>query len=127
MPDSGFLANRLWPIGYVDLRETEPAQKSSNLANKASFAKGSYEKVLSNLKAIYNITPLPSLGEVLTKQRRDELAQAVTEILSSGANVNDASLNGHRPLQLLIRANLEPLKKLAIFCSKLGYKARIIK
>ena len=34
----GFLANRLWPIGYVDLQETKPTPKSSNLASKASIA-----------------------------------------------------------------------------------------
>ena len=39
----GFLANHLWPIRYVDLRETEPMPKSSHLACKASFAKGSNE------------------------------------------------------------------------------------
>jgi hypothetical protein len=31
-----FLLNRLWPFGYVDLRETEPASEPSNLATKAS-------------------------------------------------------------------------------------------
>ena len=34
----GFLANRLWPIGYVDLQEIKPALKSSYLARKASYA-----------------------------------------------------------------------------------------
>ena len=33
-----FFVNRLWPIGYVDLRKTKPTKKSSNLASKASFA-----------------------------------------------------------------------------------------
>lgn len=61
-----------------------------------------------------NIAPLPSLGETLIKKRGDELAQSVREILAAGANVNDTSLNGHRPLQLLIRANLEPRKKLEL-------------
>ncbi len=36
------------------------------------------------------------------------------EILAAGANVNGAFLNEHRPLQLLIRANLEPNKKLEL-------------
>lgn len=34
----GFFANRLWPLGYVDLRETEPTPKSSNLGSKANIA-----------------------------------------------------------------------------------------
>jgi hypothetical protein len=34
----GFLAKRLWPIGYVALRKTEPTKKSSNLTREASFA-----------------------------------------------------------------------------------------
>ncbi len=33
-----FLAKRLWPKGYVALREIEPAKKSSNLTLKANFA-----------------------------------------------------------------------------------------
>lgn len=61
-----------------------------------------------------NIANLPSLGEVLTKKKGDELVQSVKEILAAGANVNDTFLNGHRPLQLLIRANLEPHKKLEL-------------
>jgi hypothetical protein len=36
-----FFANRLWPVGYVNLRKNEPTSKSSNLALKASFAKAS--------------------------------------------------------------------------------------
>jgi hypothetical protein len=36
-----FFANRLWPIGYVNLRKTAPTSKSSNLALKASFARAS--------------------------------------------------------------------------------------
>jgi hypothetical protein len=36
-----FFANRLWPIGYVNLRKIEATSKSSNLALKASFARAS--------------------------------------------------------------------------------------
>ena len=36
--DFGFLANRLWPIGYVNLRGTKSEPKSSHLDLKASFA-----------------------------------------------------------------------------------------
>jgi len=61
-----------------------------------------------------NIASLPSLGEVLTKKRGDELAQSIIEILATGANVNDTSLNGHRLLQLLIKANLDPRRKLEL-------------
>ena len=57
---------------------------------------------------------MPSLGEVLIKRKGDELVQAVTKILNAGANVNDISWNGHRPLQLLIKALLEPRKKLEL-------------
>jgi hypothetical protein len=39
-----FFANRLWPVGYVNLRKNEPTSKSSNLALKASFAKASWNK-----------------------------------------------------------------------------------
>lgn len=62
----------------------------------------------------HHLASLPSLGEVLTKKRGGELVQSVKEILAAGADVNDTSLNGHRPLQLLIRANLEPHKKLEL-------------
>ena len=40
--------------------------------------------------------------------------QSVTKILNTGANVNDTSWNGHRPLQLLIKAKLESRKKLEL-------------
>jgi hypothetical protein len=71
--------------------------------------------ILTNLENRINlIEPLPSLGEVLIRRRGDELVQAVTRILNAGANVNDVSWNGHRPLQLLIKALLEPLKKLEL-------------
>ena len=47
----------------------------------------------------------------MVKKRGDELIQTVAKILDGGANVNDDSWNGHRPLQLLIKALLEPRKK----------------
>ncbi len=99
----------------VDLREfLQRIEKDSIDVKTLELKNTTYEKVLSNLKTIYNIAPLPSLGEVLTKKRGDELVQFVTEILAAGPNVNDTFLNGHRPLQLLIRANLEPRKKLEL-------------
>lgn len=61
-----------------------------------------------------NTALLPSLGEILTKKRGDELVQSVMEILAAGANINDISFNGHRPLQLLIKARLDPRKKLEL-------------
>jgi hypothetical protein len=98
-----------------DLREfLQRIEKDSIDLKTLELKNTTYEKVLSNLKAIYHIIPLPSLGEALTMQRGNELVQTVTEILATGANVNDASLNGHRPLQLLIRANLEPHQKLKL-------------
>ena len=36
-----FFANRLWPIGYVDLQKIESEPKSLNFGSKASFAKAS--------------------------------------------------------------------------------------
>jgi hypothetical protein len=42
------------------------------------------------------------------------LFQSVTKILNNGANVNDTFLNGHRPLQLLIKFLLGPRKKLEL-------------
>jgi ankyrin repeat protein len=36
------------------------------------------------------------------------------EILAAGANVNDTSFNGYYPLQLLIKAHLDPRKKLEL-------------
>ena len=47
----------------------------------------------------------------MTKKKGDELVKSVMEIFAAGANVNDTSLNGHRPLQLLIKANLDPQMK----------------
>lgn len=61
-----------------------------------------------------NIAPLLSLGEALIKKRGNELVQSVTKILNAGANVNDTSFNGYHPLQLLIKARLEPRKKLEL-------------
>lgn len=70
---------------------------------------------LSNLEHRINlIAPLPSLGETLIKKRGEESVQSLTRILNTGANVNDTSLNGHRPLQLLIKAPLESRKKLEL-------------
>lgn len=40
--------------------------------------------------------------------------QSVTKLLNTGANVNDTFWNGHRPLQLLIKAKLESRKKLEL-------------
>lgn len=71
--------------------------------------------ILTNLEhRINHVGSLPSLGEALVKRRGDELVQTVTKILNGGANVNDVSWNGHRPLQLLIKALLEPRKKLEL-------------
>lgn len=109
-----------------DLREfLQRIEKDSIDLNTLELKNTTYEKVLSNLKVIYNITPLPSLGEVLIKKRGDELVQSFREILAAGANVNDTSLNGHRPLQLLIRANLEPRKKLELVTSIIDLGADI--
>ncbi|NDD57719.1 MAG: ankyrin repeat domain-containing protein [Chlamydiae bacterium] len=70
---------------------------------------------LSELEHRINLTtPLLSLGEALVKQKEKELVQSVTKILSIGANVNDTSWKGHRPLQLLIKAKLESRKKLEL-------------
>jgi len=72
-------------------------------------------RALSELEHRINLTiSLLSLGEVLVKQRGDELVQSVTKILNAGANINDISWNGHRSLQLLIKANLESRKKLEL-------------
>ena len=71
--------------------------------------------ILTNLEHhINHVESLPSLGEALVKRKGDELIQIVTKILNTGANVNDISWNGHRPLQLLIKTLLEPLKKLEL-------------
>lgn len=78
----------------------------------------SFDDILSTLSELENrinlIEDLPSLGEALIKKKGEELFQSVTKILASGANVNDTSLNGHRPLQLLIKARLDPRKKLEL-------------
>lgn len=73
-----------------------------------------YEEVLRNLKTIYKIFSINSLGEILTKRRGDELIQMVNEALASGADVNDSSLNDHHPLQLLIKASLDDHAKLEL-------------
>lgn len=55
-----------------DLREfLQSIEKDSIDLKTLELKNTTYEKVLSNLKAIYNITPLSSLGEVLTQH--DEL------------------------------------------------------
>lgn len=72
-----------------------------------------------------NRASLPSLGEVLTKKRGDDLVLSVREILAAGASINDSSFNGHHPLQLLIRANLEPRKKLELVKSIIEQGANI--
>lgn len=77
-----------------------------------------FDDILSTLTELEHrinlIEPLPSLGEALIKKRGEELFESVTKILNKGANVNDTSLNGHRPLQLLIKSLLEPRKKLEL-------------
>ncbi len=90
-------------INLVDWEET----KNSSLINSQREIK-EFELPQNN------IAPLPSLGEALTKKRGDELVQSVMEILAAGANVNDTSFNGHRPLQLLIKARLDARKKLEL-------------
>jgi hypothetical protein len=71
--------------------------------------------ILTNLEhRINHVESLPSLGEALVKRRGDELIQTVTKILNTGANINDVSWNGHLPLQLLIKALIEPRKKLEL-------------
>ncbi len=52
-----------------------------------------------------------SLGEILTQKRGDELFQLTKEALAAGVDVNDTSLNKHRPLQLLIKASLDSRSK----------------
>ena len=77
-----------------------------------------FDDILSTLTELEHrinlIEPLPSLGEALIKKRGEELFESVTKILNKGVNVNDTSLNGHRPLQLLIKSLLEPRKKLEL-------------
>ncbi len=77
-----------------------------------------FDDILSTLTELEHrinlIEPLPSLEEALIKKRGEELFQSVTKILNKGVNVNDTSLNGHRPLQLLIKALLDPRKKLEL-------------
>ena len=74
-----------------------------------------YSALCPNLEHRINFTtPLLSLGEALIKQRGEELEQSVTKILDAGANVNDTTWHGHRPLQLLIKAKLESRKKLEL-------------
>ena len=54
--------------------------------------------------------PMPILIEILTKKKGNELVQLTKEALEMGVDIND-SFNGHRPLQCLIRATLDPRKK----------------
>ncbi|MGH2638156.1 MAG: hypothetical protein ACRDF4_02555, partial [Rhabdochlamydiaceae bacterium] len=88
-----------------------------------------FDDILSTLFELehrINLTiPLLSLAEALIKQKGDELVQSVTKILNTGANVNDTSRNGHRPLQLLIRAQLEPRKKLELVKRMVDLRADI--
>ncbi len=78
----------------------------------------SFDDILSTLSELEDrinlIEDLPSLGEALIKKKGEELFQSVTKTLASGANVNDTSLSGHSPLQLLIKARLDPRKKLEL-------------
>ena len=93
-----------------ELRRDYQLMRDMYLSEPASF--DDILNTLSDLEHRINLTiPLPSLGEVLTKERGNALVQSVTKILNANANVNDTSLNGHRPLQLLIRSRLESRKK----------------
>ncbi len=93
---------------HINLAAWEGTENSS-LVNSQREIKGIKIELPYN-----NVALLPSLGEALTKKRGDELVQSIMEILAAGANVNDTSLNGHRPLQLLIKARLDPRKKLEL-------------
>lgn len=96
-----------------ELRRDYQLMRDMYLNEPLSF--GDILSILTNLEHRINLTePLPTLGEVLIQRKGDELVQAVTKILNAGANVNDISWNGHRPLQLLIKALLEPRKKLEL-------------
>ncbi len=97
------------PVSFDEILNTlSDLEHRINYLNSESQG-GIYPKKIELLQ--HNIASLPSLGETLTKKRGDELIQSVNEILAAGADVNDISLNGHRPLQLLIKANLEPRTK----------------
>ncbi|MBA3957032.1 MAG: nucleotidyl transferase AbiEii/AbiGii toxin family protein [Parachlamydiaceae bacterium] len=110
------------PVSFDDILSTlSDLEYRINLIN--SEIQGEIDP--GNEPSQHNIASLSSLGEVLTKKRGNELVQSVREILAAGTNVNDASLNGHRPLQLLIRANLEPGKKLELVKSIIDLGADI--
>lgn len=95
---------------FIDHIEKDPNIDLKNLGLKNTRI----ETILSDLKTIYKIASLPSLGEILTQKRGDELFQITREAISAGVDVNDNSLNGDRPLQLLIKASLDPQKKLEL-------------
>jgi predicted nucleotidyltransferase component of viral defense system len=55
-----------------------------------------------------------SLGKMVAELRGKKLFEQVRAAITAGADVNDNSRNGHRPLQLLIKASLDPGKKLEL-------------
>lgn len=87
----------------------------------------SIDMVLTNLRIIYELEayPLPSLGMILTKRRGDDLYKLTKEALALGVDVNDDSLNRHRPLQLLIKAILDSRKKLELVSEFIKLEADI--
>ncbi len=100
------------PERLSELRRDYQLMRDMYLTDPVSF--DDILAILSDLENHINAVSLPSLGEVLTTKSGDELVQSVMEILTADANVNDISLNGHRPLQLLIKACLDPRKKLKL-------------
>ncbi|MDP1835211.1 MAG: nucleotidyl transferase AbiEii/AbiGii toxin family protein [Chlamydiales bacterium] len=87
----------------------------SNLEHRINIISSEGEANQGNVGFSQNdVESLPSLGEVLTKKKGDELVRVVREILAANPNAHDTSLNERRPLQLLIKANLDSRKKLEL-------------
>lgn len=109
------------PVSFDDILNTlSNLEQRINLISLEKIEDSSVIDSQSEIKLVKiespqsNVAPLPSLGESLVQKRGNELVQSVTKILDTGANVNDTSFNGHRALQLLIKARLEPRKKLEL-------------
>lgn len=85
--------------------------KALELALPQNFASG-IEEINRYLAPITQ--PKPSLARLITVLKGEPLLAAIKEALTSGAEVNDDSQNGHRPLQLALKKGATEVARLLI-------------
>ncbi len=101
---------RLWT---AHLRDIGDYAEELNLPKEISLV---IEEVNKYVAAIYSIALIDkfSLGAIIADMKGKALIDKVKEALASGADVNDNSRNGHRPLQLALSKGHSEVARLLI-------------